>query len=270
MNIVKTLKIISLSIILYLVVFVCDIFYFPISYNKLDFPQRTIVNSINTSWDGKVKSVPAEEQGLVSQDELMKSLNFLERRFVDRVFAIDPKVLGFKGDFFSKEIPSDLVKVLDKEIKLGDVDVGINYLPQAVFDDYSSMNEKMEKDINKELFVESGYRSPGYQAYLFFYYLPENNYSLMENSKWLTMPGYSEHNSQNTAIDFISADGIDGDAGEQTIDDFMRLEEYKWLENNAMEYNFYLSYPENNPYGISFEPWHWHWEKKIDIINDNK
>jgi D-alanyl-D-alanine carboxypeptidase len=29
------------------------------------------------------------------------------------------------------------------------------------------------------------------------------------------------------------------------------------LQNNAAQYSFELSFPENNPQGISYEPWHW-------------
>ncbi len=52
--------------------------------------------------------------------------------------------------------------------------------------------------------------------------------------------------------------------GIPTIDkplDFVNTQEYKWLLKNANKYGFYLSYPENNLDGITFEPWHWHYEK---------
>jgi D-alanyl-D-alanine carboxypeptidase len=29
------------------------------------------------------------------------------------------------------------------------------------------------------------------------------------------------------------------------------------LQNNAAQYSFELSFPENNPQGINYEPWHW-------------
>ena len=77
------------------------------------------------------------------------------------------------------------------------------------------------------------------------------------------MPGYSEHgNPVNHAIDFTNENGINGFSDNQTAGDFESLPEFDWLMKNANQFNFYLSYPENNPYGVAFEPWHWHWEKK--------
>jgi D-alanyl-D-alanine carboxypeptidase len=32
---------------------------------------------------------------------------------------------------------------------------------------------------------------------------------------------------------------------------------FKWLEQNAAYYSFELSFPRNNPQGVSYEPWHW-------------
>ena len=32
---------------------------------------------------------------------------------------------------------------------------------------------------------------------------------------------------------------------------------FKWLEKNASQFGFYLSYPKNNIKGIKYEPWHW-------------
>jgi LAS superfamily LD-carboxypeptidase LdcB len=192
----------------------------------------------------------------------MSSLNLAERKFTNRILNVNPEKLGAKSPFFSREIPNNLVKTAEKEMRLGEVDVNICFLPKPVYDDFIKMNEQMKNDIGKELYVESGYRSPGYQAYLFLFYFPENGYSLKENVKWLTFPGHSEHNSINTAVDFINQDGISGEDGEQKPEDFTSLQEYKWLEANAGKYNFYLSYPPNNQFGISFEPWHWHWEIK--------
>ena len=77
------------------------------------------------------------------------------------------------------------------------------------------------------------------------------------------MPGYSEHgNPVNNAIDFTNEVGINGFSGNQTAKHFELLTEFEWKLKNANQFNFYLSYPKNNPYGVAFEPWHWHWENK--------
>ena len=66
-------------------------------------------------------------------------------------------------------------------------------------------------------------------------------------------PGYSEHHT-GYAIDLT-----DGTVA-QTQDispAFAATPAYQWLVNNAAAHGFELSFPENNPQGISFEPWHW-------------
>ena len=38
---------------------------------------------------------------------------------------------------------------------------------------------------------------------------------------------------------------------------FEKTPAYLWLVQNANNYGFELSFPPNNPQGVSFEPWHW-------------
>jgi D-alanyl-D-alanine carboxypeptidase len=134
-----------------------------------------------------------------------------------------------------------------------------------VWQDYLQMMAGMERDLGKRLYIDSGYRSPGRQAYLFIKYLVTNhNYSLQETARWVALPGYSEHGSpERTALDFINADGINGENPGQTAADFENLPEYQWLVQNARRFHFFLSYPRDNPWGVTFEPWHWHWEGEL-------
>jgi len=39
--------------------------------------------------------------------------------------------------------------------------------------------------------------------------------------------------------------------------DFENTAAFKWLEKNAPYYSFEISFPKNNPQGVSYEPWHW-------------
>ena len=66
-------------------------------------------------------------------------------------------------------------------------------------------------------------------------------------------PGYSEHHT-GYAIDLT--DGTF--AQNQDISPaFTTSPAYQWLIDNAANHGFELSFPENNPQGIAFEPWHW-------------
>jgi hypothetical protein len=233
------------------------------NYDFLPYTQRHTAESVLNTFENIMSKKPPEERAILDFDSLFGQLSFIQRNFANNILSIEPSKLGFKGPFYSTEKPSNLVKIESVQLsaKRG---TGIQYLPHHVFLDYTRMMEKMQRDIGRRLYVDSGYRSPGRQAFLFFYYLVKSsNFSLKENAKWIAMPGYSEHGHPvNTAIDFCSIDGINGFSGDQTAEDFINLPEYKWLLENASEFNFYLSYPENNNLGVAFEPWHWHWEKR--------
>lgn len=63
-------------------------------------------------------------------------------------------------------------------------------------------------------------------------------------------PGYSEHHS-GRAIDV-------GTPGQEPLtEEFGRTPAFQWLASNAGAFGFKLSYPRGNPHGISYEPWHW-------------
>lgn len=238
------------------------LFYSEVNIDKLNFVHRWIARSIFVEWDKFSESLTKEKRAIADYDTLMNQLNFLERNFAERIFAINPRDIGFKGPKYSKDRPGKLVRI--ESVKVGDRETGIQYCPEQSYNDYILMMEKMKRDIGKQLFIDSGYRSPGRQAYLFFYYLTtSSDYSLTENAKWIAMPGYSEHgNPVNNAIDFTSENGINGFSDSQIAKDFEALPEFDWLMKNANQFNFYLSYPKNNPFGVAYEPWHWHWEKK--------
>ncbi len=265
-NLIGKLVLAAVLIIAILVgLVISDIVFLPIKKDRLHFIQRFTARQINKKWETCLERLDENKRRVVGYSEMESCLNPLEGKFMRRVFSINPNNLGFMGSFFSKEEIKELEVIPSAEIVLADkkIETGINFMPYPVFGDYSRMMEAMKKDLGKSLLINSGYRSPGYQAYLFFFYLvDENNYSLAENAKWVAMPGYSEHGCPNTALDFITTEGISGEEKGQTAEDFERTQEFGWLIKNANSYNFYLTYPPGNPYGVSYEPWHWHWEKK--------
>ena len=63
-------------------------------------------------------------------------------------------------------------------------------------------------------------------------------------------PGYSEHHS-GLALD-LGTPGCEG-----LTEDFEETHAFDWLRDNAGRFGFVLSYPRNNAWGISYEPWHW-------------
>lgn len=235
------------------------------NYDRLNFVQRCVVGAAVAKWEKQVEPPSGENKPLVDFDYLLGELNLIEKMVVSRIFAINPGELGFKGPFHTLEKPRNLVKVPPRTYKLSgqEKSTGSQYCPEASYNDYLRMMAQMRRDLGRELFIASGYRSPGMQAYLFLYYLArKHRYSLQETARLVAFPGYSEHGDPvNNALDFINSDGISGEEAGQTPEDFEGLPEYQWLLQHAHEYNFTLSYPRGDQQGISFEPWHWHWEK---------
>lgn len=120
------------------------------------------------------------------------------------------------------------------------------------------------------IFVYSAYRSYQQQCEVF-----RSKVSLEMKSKNLSaddaiklvnirsaFPGESEH-QLGTTMDVVSDDH---EIGYKLKFEFAKTRAYEWLQKNAVDYGFVLSYPmpkSGNPYAphpetkIIFEPWHW-------------
>ncbi len=239
-------------------------FYFSrLNINRLNFVQRFILEQLCSRWEKYESSLDEDKKALMDYETLLRRGNFLETGLVERIFEIKPAALGFNGPFYSREKGKDIELIPSVTFGSGRSS-GVRYLPSHVKNDFDKMAEAFNKETGKKIFVDSGYRAAGRQAFLFIHYLVrDNDYSLRENAKWIAMPGYSEHNSPvNTAVDISDEDGINGFSDGQKAEDFETLEVYNWLTKKGAEYNFFLSYPKNNRFGVAFEPWHWHWEGK--------
>jgi D-alanyl-D-alanine carboxypeptidase len=65
-------------------------------------------------------------------------------------------------------------------------------------------------------------------------------------------PGHSEHHT-GYAVDL--SDGL-ARAMDVSLS-FGKTAAFQWLTRRAAEFGFELSFPENNPQGVNYEPWHW-------------
>lgn len=107
----------------------------------------------------------------------------------------------------------------------------------------------------------SGYRTVQEQEYLFFEIKAQRNQDASKRAEVSAPPGYSEHHT-GYAIDI-------GDARAPATNlsvSFENTAAFQWLEQNAARYGFELSFPEDNPQGISYEPWHWRFVGDIDSL----
>ena len=200
---------------------------------------------------------------VLTWDELYQPLPDDERAFLNAFRALKAEHLGATSHYFGEDRASlDLVKVGPWQLKQHGKPLTVDQqvLPRPVHEAYEAMMRAMERDLGRRLLVESGYRAPAYQLYLFMFYLPKHGYSIRETNRFVALPGYSEHGyPPRQAIDFINQQGING---EDHPEEFEALPEYAWLRKHANEFGFFLSYPRENISHTAFEPWHWHHEAR--------
>ena len=200
---------------------------------------------------------------IMTWEQLYAPLPADEQRFLDEFRALKASTLGATSHYFGElSGDPDLVAVGTQTLRTSfePAELDPQYLPRPVLEAYQRMMAAMEQDLGRRLLVESGYRSPAYQLYLFLFYLPSHSHSIVETNRFVALPGHSEHGyPPRQAIDFINQDGI---SGENKPEAFETLPEYRWLQEHASTHGFVLSYPRNNAFNTAFEPWHWHYEPR--------
>lgn len=99
------------------------------------------------------------------------------------------------------------------------------------------------------LHLESGFRSVDDQADLIRSQLRLGE-TIGDLLTWIAAPGHSEHHT-GRALDIGSEDCYPVDVT------FKSTDAYRWLQNHKDVFDISLSYPQDNPNKIIFEPWHW-------------
>ena len=98
----------------------------------------------------------------------------------------------------------------------------------------------------------SAFRTVDEQDYLFFRIKEQRVQGAAKRAEVSAPPGYSEHHT-GYAIDIG-----DGKVPSANVNlKFENTAAFRWLQANAAKYSFELSFPRDNPQGISYEPWHW-------------
>jgi len=135
------------------------------------------------------------------------------------------------------------------------VEIGTNIVgrPQTLAPDTAAAWRAMvaaaaQDDI--QLLVVSGFRSFEYQAEIIRKKL-KGGQIITDILQVNVAPGFSQHHTGN-AID-IASPGF-----KPLTEEFENSPAFAWLAERAAEFDFRLSYPRNNPDGISYEPWHWY------------
>ncbi|HLO84423.1 MAG TPA: D-alanyl-D-alanine carboxypeptidase family protein [Nostocaceae cyanobacterium] len=98
----------------------------------------------------------------------------------------------------------------------------------------------------------SAFRSVQEQNQLFFAVGAARNQTPAERAALSAPPGHSEHHTG------YAVDVGDGSAPATNLQvTFENTKAYQWLQTNAAKFSFELSFPKDNPQGVSYEPWHW-------------
>ena len=100
-----------------------------------------------------------------------------------------------------------------------------------------------------QLLIVSGFRSFDYQAALIRNKL-EAGQSIGEILAVNTAPGFSEHHT-GRAVDIATP------GSRPLTEEFEASNAFRWLQSRAIEFGFTMTYPRENPWGITYEPWHW-------------
>ena len=190
---------------------------------------------------------------LISLKTLTSMLTMKQKIVMNDVLSVDPKKFGWKGDYYGEASARHVFLRVKHAVDTSD---GCHYLTKPVLHAYVAMNNSMKQSIGKSLYIESGYRSDAYQLIIFMEHLVKNRFDLKRTCRHIALPGWSEHGfPEYQAIDVTTKEAIEG----QKIH-FEKTNEYAWLTKNAAQFNFYLTYPRKNKLGVTFEPWHWHWQ----------
>ena len=99
----------------------------------------------------------------------------------------------------------------------------------------------------------SGFRSYERQVELFHGEARKRGITLEERAKLCAPPGFSEH---HTGYIVDLKDDTPGAALEEI---FETTPAFAWMQQNAHQFGWELSFPRGNRQGVMYEPWHWRW-----------
>ncbi len=225
---------------------------------KLD---QQIIQSVLKKITNYRESSSSQDLPTLTFEQFYALLSPEEVTFCKQFVKIDPHTLGFLGPYLGiEEVPKDLVAINGQSYtRNGELHtMSTKYYPATAWVEFQKLQKAISKEIGSTLMINSGYRSPAYQVIVFFSILENNDFDLQAVGKRVALPGYSQHGSATCpAADVINQDGLPDSENPQ---DFAKTKEYDWLIKNATTFGFRLSYPENNEFGVIFEPWHWQWQ----------
>lgn len=190
-----------------------------------------------------------------SWQDLFADISLPAKQLARQITEIDPSEYGIKRSPVQPDSPDNLVAISNQTYRTRD---GEHTIPSRLATEsshyaFTAMNRKMYADIDRELVIQSGFRSPAYQLFVFLFQLQENSWNFPRTIKRVALPGNSEHATKEHALDLRAKEFL----GPHDSYEFKRTAEFRWLKENAEEFGFSMSYPKKNGTNTQFEPWHW-------------
>ena len=162
-----------------------------------------------------------------------------ELEFIEEIFSYDADSLGFYGD----KVVTNLSSTISKN-DIRKIPATGHYLFKG---DSTNTYRKIRKDIGDSVVLTSGIRGVVKQIYLFLNKTAKVDGNLSKASYSLAPPGHSYHaigDFDVGKVNFGARNFTEAFAG---TDEFKRLSDLGYLN---------IRYPQNNPYGVRYEPWH--------------
>jgi D-alanyl-D-alanine carboxypeptidase len=122
-------------------------------------------------------------------------------------------------------------------------------VPSAAKNWHAMINAATQQGI--QIQAVSAFRSVRYQAGIVKRKL-EKGQSMEQILEVSAAPGFSEHHT-GKAID-VTTPGFD-----VLEEEFDQSPAFGWLEQEAQNFGFQMSFSKNNHHGLAYEPWHWAW-----------
>jgi zinc D-Ala-D-Ala carboxypeptidase len=222
-------------------------FFLPVIGMRIFFaPPETSINIVNQK-PSEIATTPAPKPGtaVVPNDTTNKSPTSTTSGSTEQIY----------GHLAYAEAPQSTLRAISRaadgyEIKLREpaAQAFLNMVTAA-------------KVSGVDLVAISGFRTVDDQKKLFFDISKQRNQTPAQRAMVSAPPGYSEHHT-GYAIDIG-----DGSAPSSNLSaDFEKTAAFHWLEQNAPQFGFELSFPPNNSQGVSYEPWHWRFVGDIDSL----
>jgi len=190
-------------------------------------------------------------------------------------------VLAARGAWLTSPDPTDLNSLMARRLGVPDTDGRLfGHFPYAEAENQDLVQVDAEHLLHRDaaeaflamrdaasadgvvLTLLSAFRSVDLQESIFFDVMEERNQNARERALVSAPPGYSEH-STGFAIDLGDGRQPETDFSEE----FEDTEAFRWLQQYALSFRFALSFPPDNPQGVSYEPWHWRYEGSVAALH---